>query len=251
MLNNKGYLNVLTEWNSLSLALIQFLEAEERVYEKNLDYDVIVKTGYSELFIDNIIFVDDDHKSCISPTVCHHVYNEFSNSSVQNMIIYSENICGRKGDFQKDLSHVPIFYLQEFVIIGSREFVEEKLDKCTNKIVDIFRYIFSNMELKIASDSFFSNPNREILKMMQENSRDKQEIVVNGTSICSINRLGNKYGVKCEIKQENSNDAIHSACIGIGQERLMAAINSLDRSTLILKLIEIKEGLLNNGSIFG
>ncbi|WP_142967716.1 hypothetical protein [Enterococcus casseliflavus] len=237
--NEYRRIEVLNIWNSLIKKLINHLGFEVKYYKKHMDCSIFEKTGYNQLFVDNLIYIDDLKTVCLSPTVCHHIYDELTNSSISNMMIFSENICGRKQDLSNDSNHSPVFFLQEFVILGTKDFVEEKLSECSTIIVSIFEYLFDNTHVEFASDSFFSNPNEEILKKIQLNSKDKQEIIVNDVSICSMNRLGNKYGIKCNITQEDGKTSIYSSCIGIGQDRLLSAIFDSKVDIVLLRLKEL------------
>ena len=165
---------------------------------------VLEKTGYCNLFPDNLIMIDSEN--CLCPTICHRIYVEYENKDLESCkIIYADGICGRKQDlYSNDDIHNPVFNMGEFVVLGNKDFVENSLLNLTRQIINIFNQVFSYVSLKNSTDTFFEDSKNRILSAFQKNDNVKQEILSNNKVIGSVNRPGTKFGNLFNIRDRKS-----------------------------------------------
>ncbi|ALS36063.1 hypothetical protein ABID30_000742 [Enterococcus rotai] len=239
---NDFYQEILIQWHNLVKKLEKDFSMIHNNYSKVIQANIFDSTGYNDLFIDNLIYIDNSKTTCISPTVCHHVYSELQDTQCHNNIFSVENLCGRKQDNHGVTDHhYPLFTMHEFIIIGTKDYVDEMTLLLENKIIEIFSMIFGELEIVQANDSFFSNPQKALLKKIQTNQNVKKEIRVNQVSLSSINKLGKKYGRALNIKSVLNNEYVSSSCIGFGLDRFVRVLEQFNKDDVVKKI----EGVIN------
>ena len=181
-----------------------------------------------------------ESNSIISPTVCFHCFSALKNSNLnQNSYSYTaSNPCSREErSAASGLERLNTFNMREAIFIGGKKDINEKFQEC----IELAKEVFStDLKLKFriqsANDTFFGSEGSK-KQIFQSSLNLKFEIQVflpyaNKYISCgSINNhlttMSDAFGFKI-----SSDASTHSACIGIGLERLALGILAQKESFL-------------------
>ncbi|NLL00134.1 MAG: hypothetical protein GX271_05655 [Clostridiales bacterium] len=161
-------------------------------------------------------------KMYLTPAVCLHVYPMFQNKKIDENICIStlgkafRYECGEHDGIQ----HLWEYHVRECIFIGNKEYVIDSLKQVEDWIYQYAKSIYSDIEIKSASDSFYESSRSKILQKIQLVNNLKQELVmkIDGREIAlgSFNFHGTHFS-KTYNFDDNGN--IVTGCFGFGLER--------------------------------
>lgn len=176
--------------------------------------------------------ISNEMLHCLSPTVCHHLYESFENKTIEKTFLaMSSSKCYRyESKSTLELERLKEFNMTELICIGSKNDVDQSF-----KSFKEFSVLFlDNLGLKSifcsANDLFFME-NHAKLKSFQLASESKIEGKIylpynnNWISSLSINMHNDHFGKSFNIKLKNIGN-VNSCCLGFGLERIMLGLLS-------------------------
>lgn len=186
---------------------------DEKYYEK-IHQENDIKTEY--------LIKSDKY---LTPSACLHFYPMLEGTTIYEKIITT---CARvyryESEKMNNSTRLWDFTVREIVFIGSKQYVEEKLNILMQKALDFAKTITSNAVIKDANDHFYPSRRNEVKKKMQQTNSLKKELIIpisnENVSVASFNF--HNYHFSKTFNFDN-NGTIVSGCVGFGIERWLAA----------------------------
>ncbi len=128
--------------------------------------------------------------------------------------------CFRNEDHYSGLQRLLGFSMREIVFIGSEDGAKQHLRRAKDAATTMCAGLGLDLRLEVATDPFFDKNSSKA--KMQRLFPVKEEFVVNGLAIGSVNYHRNFFGERCSIQ---AGEAIaHTSCLAFGLERWVHAL---------------------------
>lgn len=166
----------------------------------------------------------------LQSSVCNHCYYALKNrKNIKNKVVTTSGKVFRDEQSKyMSIDRLKCFTVRDVVFIGTENFVEKKMKIILDQMKNILKKINLNCSIELANDPFFDDS--KIKKKYQNTFNSKYEIkctipyLKKKIAIGSFNfhktSFGNFFNIGSEKKY------FHSACFGIGFERLLLALYS-------------------------
>ncbi|WP_405792659.1 hypothetical protein [Streptomyces sp. NBC_01506] len=148
---------------------------------------------------------------------CYSIYLDLAGSSLPagGALRTTSGTCFRNEDHYQGLQRLLGFTMREIVCIGSEQAAKEHLVRAKEAVTGLCAELGLDCELEVATDPFFDKNGSKA--KMQRLFPVKEEFVVNGLAIGSVNYHRNFFGERCEIQV--GEDTAHTSCLAFGMER--------------------------------
>ncbi|HEV2778126.1 MAG TPA: hypothetical protein VGX25_01875 [Actinophytocola sp.] len=129
--------------------------------------------------------------------------------------------CFRREEGYQDLRRLIGFHMREIVAMGTREFVQQHLDRFGARIADFITALDLPFRKEAATDPFYDRGGQRAL--LQRLSPVKHEFVVDDLAIASLNVHRNFFGERCDISL--AGEPIFTSCVAFGLERWLSVLH--------------------------
>lgn len=123
--------------------------------------------------------------------------------------------CFRNEEHYEGLQRLLGFSMREVVCVGSEEAAKKHLLRAKDAVTALCGQLGLDFRLEVATDPFFDKSGGKA--KMQRLFPVKEEFVVNGLAIGSVNYHRNFFGERCDILA--GDDTAHTSCLAFGLER--------------------------------
>lgn len=164
----------------------------------------------------------------LTPAACLHLYPMFENSMIDEKIIttrarvYRYENAGFNGS-----TRLWDFTVREIVFIGTKEFVNDKLELMKLHTKEFAKKIKLDVSISAACDNFYPTKHNLVKMKLQKNNSMKYECITkidnNDIAICSYNYHGTHFSKEFNFDNKGS---IVTGCVGYGLERWVSAMQS-------------------------
>ncbi|GAB2745826.1 aminoacyl--tRNA ligase-related protein [Kitasatospora kifunensis] len=132
--------------------------------------------------------------------------------------------CYRNEDRYEGLRRLLGFHMREIVALGSYEHTQRHLGEYGALVQDFAEAVGLPVEKQVATDPFYdSSGSRAVLQQL---APVKHEFVYAETAISSINVHRNFFGERCDIRLEETGEAVFTSCVAFGLERWIFALEN-------------------------
>ncbi|MFD9813571.1 aminoacyl--tRNA ligase-related protein [Streptomyces sp. NPDC059080] len=158
------------------------------------------------------------------PATCYAVYLGLEGTALErDTLVTLVGRCFRREEHYKGLRRLLGFHMREIVALGSQEFVEDHLERSSQRILAFAEALGLEMRKEPASDPFFDGEGpRAKLQML---SPVKYEFLVGDLAIGSVNKHRNFFGERCDIRIAGTGRPVFTSCVAFGLERWLAVLH--------------------------
>jgi hypothetical protein len=135
--------------------------------------------------------------------------------------------CFRNEDHYQGLQRLLGFSMREIVFVGPEELAKNHVLRAKDAVTALCAELGLDLHLEIATDPFFDSNSGKA--KMQRLFPVKEEFVVNGLAIGSVNYHRNFFGERCAIRA--GDDPAHTSCLAFGLERWVHTLTDRFGST--------------------
>lgn len=135
--------------------------------------------------------------------------------------------CFRNEDYYDGLQRLLGFSMREIVFIGPEDGAKQHLLRAKDIVLALLAELGLDVQLEVATDPFFDKNSGKA--KMQRLFPVKEEFVVNGLAIGSVNYHRNFFGERCSIQAGDA--TAHTSCLAFGLERWVHALTERFGST--------------------
>jgi hypothetical protein len=239
------------KYDELFDQIAQRLDVQSRKYPSLIAKNTLSKCNYFTSFPQNVLFVSefphridvlekvkttDNYQELtrhngfvLSPAVCFHCYEEFSNCIIDNnLMLTSVGTCYRhEAPWRVGGQRLNEFTMREVIFIGDSLFIEEKRQQFIDEIWGLFEELGFSGRIETASDPFYFPKDYSTKGQYQLLSSMKYELLYdNGKnksfSIVSFNNVKDTLCKEFNIRN-SSGDIKHSGCVAFGIDRWVYA----------------------------
>lgn len=148
---------------------------------------------------------------------CYSVYLDLAGSALpaEGTLRTTVGTCFRNEDHYQGLQRLLGFSMREIVCVGPEEAAKSHLIRAKDAVITLCAELGLDLTLEVATDPFFDKNGGKA--KMQRLFPVKEEFVVNGLAIGSVNYHRNFFGERCEIRA--GDDTAHTSCLAFGLER--------------------------------
>lgn len=148
---------------------------------------------------------------------CYAVYVDLAGSELpaEGMLRTTVGTCFRNEDHYDGLQRLLGFSMREIVFIGPEDGAKEHLLRAKDAVTALCAELGLDVRLEVATDPFFDKNSSKA--KMQRLFPVKEEFVVNGLAIGSVNYHRNFFGERCSIQA--GAETAHTSCLAFGLER--------------------------------
>ncbi|MFD8011487.1 hypothetical protein [Streptomyces sp. NPDC058955] len=148
---------------------------------------------------------------------CYSIYLNLAGSKLaaEGALRTTVGTCFRNEDHYQGLQRLLGFTMREIVCIGSEDAAKGHLSRAKEAVTALCGELGLDLKLEVATDPFFDKNGGKA--KMQRLFPVKEEFVVNGVAIGSVNYHRNFFGERCEI--EAGDETAHTSCLAFGLER--------------------------------
>ncbi|MGW7820235.1 hypothetical protein ACWGLF_19375 [Streptomyces puniciscabiei] len=148
---------------------------------------------------------------------CYAVYVNLAGRSLPDTGLMRTTVatCFRNEDHYDGLQRLLGFSMREIVFIGPEDGAKEHLRRAKETVLTLMDALGLDVEVEVATDPFFDKNGGKA--RMQRLFPVKEEFVVNGLAIGSVNYHRNFFGERCSIQA--GGDTAHTSCLAFGLER--------------------------------
>lgn len=148
---------------------------------------------------------------------CYAIYIENTNRTIPQNGIFRTTVgtCFRNEESYDGLRRLLGFSMRELVYIGNEEIAKEHLVQSKEWVLDLCGKLKLKVEVEVATDPFFDMKGSKAL--MQRMFPVKEEFIVNGLSVGSVNYHRNFFGERRSIRCADT--IAHTSCLAFGLER--------------------------------
>ncbi|AXG77946.1 aminoacyl--tRNA ligase-related protein [Streptomyces paludis] len=148
---------------------------------------------------------------------CYAVYLDLAGSglSADGVTRTTLGTCFRNEDHYDGLQRLHGFSMREIVFIGPEDGAKQHLLRAKDAVAALCAELGLDVRLEVATDPFFDKNSGKA--KMQRLFPVKEEFVVNGLAIGSVNYHRNFFGERCSIRA--GDDTAHTSCLAFGLER--------------------------------
>jgi hypothetical protein len=148
---------------------------------------------------------------------CYNIYLALAGSTLPDDGTMRTTIatCFRNEDHYDGLQRLLGFSMREIVFIGPEEGAKHHLGRSKDAVLALCSELGLDVHLEVATDPFFDRNGAKA--KMQKLFPVKEEFVVNGLAIGSVNYHRNFFGERCSI--DAAGQTAHTSCLAFGVER--------------------------------
>ncbi|MBP0455153.1 hypothetical protein J5Y04_37410 [Kitasatospora sp. RG8] len=148
---------------------------------------------------------------------CYSVYLDLAGSrlSGDGVLRTTVGTCFRNEDHYRGLQRLLGFSMREIVCVGPEDVAKKHLLRARDAVVGLCAALGLQVSLQAATDPFF-DPDGGKAKM-QRLFPVKEEFVVGGLAVGSVNYHRNFFGERCDIRAGGA--TAHTSCLAFGLER--------------------------------
>lgn len=166
-----------------------------------------------------------DARLALPSAACYSVYADLRGTTVEpgGTRRTTAAQCFRNEDHFDGLRRLLGFTMREIVLIGSEAAAKEHLETFKNRVLGTAEALQLTMSVDTATDPFFdSNSSRAKLQRLFP---VKEEFIVDGLAIGSLNYHRNFFGERCDISLHDGAPA-HTSCVAFGVERWIQVLTT-------------------------
>jgi seryl-tRNA synthetase len=148
---------------------------------------------------------------------CYSVYLDLAGSTLpaEGTMRTTVGTCFRNEDHYQGLQRLLGFSMREIVCVGGEEAAKNHLLRAKDAVTALFAELGLDHRLEVATDPFFDKDGGKA--KMQRLFPVKEEFVVDGLAIGSVNYHRNFFGERCAIQA--GDEPAHTSCLAFGLER--------------------------------
>ncbi|SNR59317.1 hypothetical protein [Actinomadura mexicana] len=160
---------------------------------------------------------------------CYAVYLDLAGSALpaEGVVRTTLGTCFRNEDHYDGLQRLLGFSMREIVFIGAEDGAKQHLLRAKDAVTALCAELGLDVGLEVATDPFFDKNSGKA--KMQRLFPVKEEFVVNGLAIGSVNYHRNFFGERCSIQA--GEDLAHTSCLAFGLERWVHTLTEKFGST--------------------
>nr|WP_278430049.1 amino acid--ACP ligase [Brevibacillus laterosporus] len=188
------------------------------------EYEVLNQVGQTDNY--------EEHIRCsehlLSPALCFHCYEEYSNQTLHEPLLLStEGVCFRhEAPWRLGKHRLHNFRMREFVFMGNETFVEETRSFFLDLIWKLFVKLGFSGYVETAHDPFYF-PHHAEKSQYQLMAHMKYELIIStdtgSFSIASFNNVKDTLCKEFDITEPNGS-ILHSGCVAFGIDRWVYAL---------------------------
>ncbi|MFI6044540.1 hypothetical protein ACIA8C_23135 [Nocardia sp. NPDC051321] len=148
---------------------------------------------------------------------CYSIYLDLSDAVLPDEGVMRTTVgtCFRNEDHYDGLQRLLGFSMREIVFVGPEDGAKQHLIRAKETVLALCTELGLNVRLEVATDPFFDKNGGKA--KMQRLFPVKEEFVVNGLAIGSVNYHRNFFGERCAILAGDG--TAHTSCLAFGLER--------------------------------
>ncbi|MFF8773613.1 hypothetical protein [Kitasatospora sp. NPDC015120] len=148
---------------------------------------------------------------------CYAIYLDLAGRTLPDAGVLRTTVatCFRNEDHYDGLQRLLGFSMREIVFIGPEDGAKEHLRRAKETVLALLDRLGLDVRVEVATDPFFDKNSGKA--KMQRLFPVKEEFVVNGLAIGSVNYHRNFFGERCSIQA--GDDTAHTSCLAFGLER--------------------------------
>ncbi|MER7491475.1 hypothetical protein OQI_36160 [Streptomyces pharetrae CZA14] len=148
---------------------------------------------------------------------CYAIYVELAGTTLpaEGAMRTTLGTCFRNEDHYDGLQRLLGFSMREIVCIGPEDVAKNHLLRAKDAVQTLCAELGLDFEIEVATDPFFDKNSGKA--KMQRLFPVKEEFVVNGLAIGSVNYHRNFFGERCGIQAGDA--TAHTSCLAFGLER--------------------------------
>jgi len=148
---------------------------------------------------------------------CYAIYVELAGTALpaEGAMRTTLGTCFRNEDHYDGLQRLLGFSMREIVCIGPEDVAKNHLLRAKDAVQTLCAELGLDFEIEVATDPFFDKNSGKA--KMQRLFPVKEEFVVNGLAIGSVNYHRNFFGERCGIQAGDA--TAHTSCLAFGLER--------------------------------
>ncbi|RKT88952.1 tRNA synthetase class II core domain (G, H, P, S and T) [Saccharopolyspora antimicrobica] len=160
---------------------------------------------------------------------CYAIYADLAGSTLpaDGTMRCTVATCFRNEDHYDGLQRLHGFSMREIVCIGPEERAKQHLARAKEAVTALCAELGLEVKLAVATDPFFDRNSGKA--KMQKLFPVKEEFVVDGLAIGSVNYHRNFFGERCAIQA--GGDTAHTSCLAFGLERWVHTLTERFGST--------------------
>lgn len=160
---------------------------------------------------------------------CYSIYVNLANSTLpaEGTMRTTVGTCFRNEDHYQGLQRLLGFSMREIVCIGPEETAKSHLLRAKDAVTTLLGELGLDYKIEVATDPFFDKNSGKA--KMQRLFPVKEEFVVNGLAIGSVNYHRNFFGERCSIQA--GDETAHTSCLAFGLERWVHTLTDRFGST--------------------
>lgn len=160
---------------------------------------------------------------------CYSIYLNLANSTLpaEGAMRTTVGTCFRNEDHYQGLQRLLGFSMREIVCIAPEEVAKNHLLRAKDAVTTLCAELGLDFKLEVATDPFFDKNGGKA--KMQRLFPVKEEFVVNGLAIGSVNYHRNFFGERCSIQA--GEETAHTSCLAFGLERWVHTLTDRFGST--------------------
>ncbi|MFJ2743729.1 hypothetical protein ACIO3O_29230 [Streptomyces sp. NPDC087440] len=148
---------------------------------------------------------------------CYSVYLNLRGAELpeEGVLRTTVGTCFRNEDHYRGLQRLLGFSMREIVCVGPEDTAKSHLVRAKQAVTALCGELGLDLKLEVATDPFFDKNGGKA--KMQRLFPVKEEFVVNGLAIGSVNYHRNFFGERCGIRA--GAETAHTSCLAFGLER--------------------------------
>ncbi|WP_034090854.1 aminoacyl--tRNA ligase-related protein [Streptacidiphilus albus] len=148
---------------------------------------------------------------------CYSIYVNLAGSTLpaEGTVRTTVGTCFRNETHYEGLQRLLGFSMREIVCVASEDVAKNHLLRAKDAVTTLFAELGLDFKLEVATDPFFDKNGGKA--KMQRLFPVKEEFVVGGLAVGSVNYHRNFFGERCGIQA--GADTAHTSCLAFGLER--------------------------------
>jgi seryl-tRNA synthetase len=182
--------------------------------------------------VGSLLSAHSDHSGyCLSPTVCFHTYEQLSGrqlSTDSTAVTAAGKTFRFENRYRNTVERMFDFTMREIVFVGASDIVVRQRQEILEEIAALADALGLAGWIVPANDPFFADTSGPVRVLAQRLHKTKYELLAPSdegrmASVASFNIHGTTFGEPFGITLP-SGETAHSACLGLGVDRLTFAI---------------------------
>ncbi|SDI12465.1 tRNA synthetase class II core domain (G, H, P, S and T) [Actinokineospora alba] len=148
---------------------------------------------------------------------CYSIYVDLAGSVLpaEGVLRTTVGTCFRNEDHYSGLRRLLGFSMREIVCVGPEDAAKAHLARAKDAVIALLVELGIEYDIEVATDPFFDKNSGKA--KMQKLFPVKEEFVVDGLAIGSVNYHRNFFGERCSIQV--GEETAHTSCLAFGLER--------------------------------